>query len=114
MNLLLLAPPLYMLQGFDRVLTSRSGETLLVLTPAGARPWRRFVWGTAGTPGRRRGRWGAGGGGGARSMKRSRGTAGAATAPGMRRAVTRRWTELNEAALCEQTRATRCGAAISG
>ena len=27
MNLLLLAPPLYMLQVFDRVLTSRSGET---------------------------------------------------------------------------------------
>jgi len=34
MNLLLLAPPLYMLQVFDRVLTSRSGETLLVLTIA--------------------------------------------------------------------------------
>src|SRR5438552_10015356 len=32
----------------------------------------------------------------------------------MLRAVTRRWTELNEAALSEQTRATRCGAAISG
>ncbi len=31
-NLLLLAPPLYMLQVFDRVLASRSGETLLVLT----------------------------------------------------------------------------------
>src|SRR5882672_9148999 len=34
MNLLLLAPPLYMLQVFDRVLTSRSGETLFVLTLA--------------------------------------------------------------------------------
>ena len=34
MNLLLLAPPLYMLQVFDRVLTSRSGETLAVLTIA--------------------------------------------------------------------------------
>src|SRR2546428_708844 len=34
MNLLLLAPPLYMLQVFDRVLTSRSGETLLMLTLA--------------------------------------------------------------------------------
>jgi PrtD family type I secretion system ABC transporter len=31
-NLLLLAPPLYMLQVFDRVLSSRSQETLLVLT----------------------------------------------------------------------------------
>ena len=31
-NLLLLAPPLYMLQVFDRVLASRSGETLLVLS----------------------------------------------------------------------------------
>ena len=34
MNLLLLAPPLYMLQVFDRVLTSRSDETLLVLSVA--------------------------------------------------------------------------------
>jgi PrtD family type I secretion system ABC transporter len=33
-NLLLLAPPLYMLQVFDRVLASRSGETLVVLTIA--------------------------------------------------------------------------------
>jgi PrtD family type I secretion system ABC transporter len=33
-NLLLLAPPLYMLQVFDRVLSSRSEETLLVLTIA--------------------------------------------------------------------------------
>ena len=33
-NLLLLAPPLYMLQVFDRVLTSRSGETLAALTLA--------------------------------------------------------------------------------
>jgi ATP-binding cassette, subfamily C, type I secretion system permease/ATPase len=33
-NLLLLVPPLYMLQVFDRVLASRSGETLLVLTIA--------------------------------------------------------------------------------
>jgi PrtD family type I secretion system ABC transporter len=32
MNLLLLAPPLYMLQVFDRVLTSRSNETLVALT----------------------------------------------------------------------------------
>jgi len=31
-NLLLLVSPLYMLQVFDRVLTSRSEETLLVLT----------------------------------------------------------------------------------
>lgn len=31
-NLLLLAPPLYMLQVFDRVLTSRSNETLVFLT----------------------------------------------------------------------------------
>lgn len=31
-NLLLLAPPLYMLQVYDRVLVSRSGETLLALT----------------------------------------------------------------------------------
>lgn len=34
MNLLLLAPPLYMLQVFDRVLTSRSNETLVALTLA--------------------------------------------------------------------------------
>jgi PrtD family type I secretion system ABC transporter len=33
-NLLLLVPPLYMLQVFDRVLASRSSETLLVLTIA--------------------------------------------------------------------------------
>jgi PrtD family type I secretion system ABC transporter len=33
-NLLLLAPPLYMLQVFDRVLSSRSEETLLVLSIA--------------------------------------------------------------------------------
>ncbi|MFN2646906.1 MAG: ABC transporter transmembrane domain-containing protein, partial [Burkholderiales bacterium] len=33
-NLLLLAPPLYMLQVFDRVLTSRSNETLVMLTIA--------------------------------------------------------------------------------
>jgi len=33
-NLLLLVPPLYMLQVFDRVLASRSGETLAVLTIA--------------------------------------------------------------------------------
>ena len=33
-NLLLLVPPLYMLQVFDRVLASRSSETLLVLTVA--------------------------------------------------------------------------------
>ena len=33
-NLLLLAAPLYMLQVFDRVLASRSDETLLVLTAA--------------------------------------------------------------------------------
>jgi ATP-binding cassette, subfamily C, type I secretion system permease/ATPase len=33
-NLLLLAPPLYMLQVFDRVLTSRSNETLVMLTVA--------------------------------------------------------------------------------
>jgi len=33
-NLLLLAPPIYMLQIFDRVLTSRSNETLVVLTLA--------------------------------------------------------------------------------
>jgi len=33
-NLLLLAPPLYMLQVFDRVLTSRSAETLLLLSVA--------------------------------------------------------------------------------
>src|SRR5204862_8051025 len=31
-NLLLLASPLYMLQVFDRVLTSRSNETLVMLT----------------------------------------------------------------------------------
>ena len=35
-NLLLLVPPLYMLQVFDRVLASRSGETLVVLTLAAA------------------------------------------------------------------------------
>src|SRR3954463_10415737 len=34
MNLLLLAPPLYMLQVFDRVLTSRSNESLVALTLA--------------------------------------------------------------------------------
>jgi PrtD family type I secretion system ABC transporter len=34
LNLLLLAPALYMLQVFDRVLTSRSGETLAVLSLA--------------------------------------------------------------------------------
>src|SRR2546421_12686676 len=34
LNLLLLAPPLYMLQVFDRVLTSRSNETLVVLSLA--------------------------------------------------------------------------------
>jgi PrtD family type I secretion system ABC transporter len=34
-NLLLLVPPLYMLQVFDRVLASRSTETLAVLTVAG-------------------------------------------------------------------------------
>src|SRR4051812_1458382 len=34
MTLLLLAPPLYMLQVFDRVLTSRSNETLVALTLA--------------------------------------------------------------------------------
>ena len=33
-NVLLLVPPLYMLQVFDRVLASRSGETLAVLTVA--------------------------------------------------------------------------------
>ena len=33
-NVLLLVPPLYMLQVFDRVLASRSGETLTVLTVA--------------------------------------------------------------------------------
>ena len=33
-NLLLLVPPLYMLQVFDRVITSRSEETLLALTAA--------------------------------------------------------------------------------
>jgi PrtD family type I secretion system ABC transporter len=33
-NLLLLVPPLYMLQVFDRVLTSRSGETLAMLSVA--------------------------------------------------------------------------------
>jgi len=33
-NLLLLAPPLYMLQVFDRVLSSRSGETLAMLSVA--------------------------------------------------------------------------------
>ena len=33
-NLLLLVPPLYMLQVFDRVLASRSVETLVVLTVA--------------------------------------------------------------------------------
>jgi PrtD family type I secretion system ABC transporter len=33
-NLLLLAPPLYMLQVFDRVITSRSEETLIALTAA--------------------------------------------------------------------------------
>jgi PrtD family type I secretion system ABC transporter len=33
-NLLLLVPPLYMLQVFDRVLASRSGETLAMLTTA--------------------------------------------------------------------------------
>ena len=33
-NVLLLVPPLYMLQVFDRVLASRSGETLVVLTVA--------------------------------------------------------------------------------
>ena len=31
-NLLMLVPPLYMLQVYDRVMTSRSGETLLMLT----------------------------------------------------------------------------------
>jgi PrtD family type I secretion system ABC transporter len=35
-NLLLLAPPIYMLQVFDRVLTSRSPETLFFLTSAAA------------------------------------------------------------------------------
>ncbi len=35
-NLLLLVPPLYMLQVFDRVITSRSQETLLALTVAAA------------------------------------------------------------------------------
>jgi PrtD family type I secretion system ABC transporter len=33
-NLLLLVPPLYMLQVFDRVITSRSGETLVMLSVA--------------------------------------------------------------------------------
>ena len=36
-NLLLLVPPLYMLQVFDRVLASRSVETLVVLTRGGDR-----------------------------------------------------------------------------
>jgi ABC-type protease/lipase transport system fused ATPase/permease subunit len=36
-NLLLLAPPLYMLQVFDRVISSRSEETLIALTAATAR-----------------------------------------------------------------------------
>jgi ATP-binding cassette subfamily C exporter for protease/lipase/ATP-binding cassette subfamily C protein EexD len=35
-NLLLLTPPLYMLQVFDRVITSRHGETLALLTLAAA------------------------------------------------------------------------------
>ncbi|HVL36066.1 MAG TPA: type I secretion system permease/ATPase [Burkholderiales bacterium] len=35
-NLLLLVPPLYLLQVFDRVLTGRSGETLVALTAAAA------------------------------------------------------------------------------
>jgi ABC-type protease/lipase transport system fused ATPase/permease subunit len=33
-NVLLLAPPLYMLQVFDRVISSRSEETLIALTAA--------------------------------------------------------------------------------
>ena len=42
-NLLLLAPPLYMLQLFDRVLSSHSEETLVVLTVAAvvALTWAR-------------------------------------------------------------------------
>lgn len=31
-NLLMLAPPMYMLQAYDWVLTTQSGETLLMLT----------------------------------------------------------------------------------
>jgi len=43
-NLMMLAPPLYMLQVYDRVMTSRSGETLLLLTLVLA--WMLVVMGT--------------------------------------------------------------------
>jgi len=212
MNLLLLAPPLYMLQVFDRVLTSRSGETLLVLTVAVALALvtmaaldvvRAYLLGALGAALDRRlgpevldglltesGRLGgrehanalrdvhclrsffsgsgilalfdapwlpiflvvialfhplmglmalagaavmlvlafvnermtrkplerAQGDGrrAARFIDTSLRNADVVNALGMLRAVTRRWTELNEAALAEQARATRSGAALSG
>lgn len=43
-NLMMLAPPLYMLQVYDRVMTSRSHETLLLLTLILG--WMLFVMGT--------------------------------------------------------------------
>src|SRR6266850_7254584 len=150
MNLLLLAPPLYMLQVFDRVLTSRSGETLFVLTLAVAlalvtmalfdAPWlpvfllvialfhplmgalalagaltmltlafvnermTRIPLERSQAESRRA----------ARFIDTSLRNAEVVNALGMLGAVTRRWVGLNEAALSEQTRATRSGAAISG
>src|SRR5258708_3228973 len=112
LNLLLLAPSLYMLQVFDRVLTSRSGETLAVLslavliallTMAALDVTRAYVLAAVGA-----------------ALDRTLGPRvlgglpGEAAGRGTRAAVARGWSEVNERALVEQAGATRAGAALSG